>query len=191
MPLLQRVGIKEGQRVLDVGFGNLRELQEVASLVGPTGSVLGVEILQRAVEDASRELADISISNIFVKTGSVLNIPSEDRSFDLVLCKGVLHEVRALDKAVAEMSRVCAEKGEICIIDCQRYSRIRFELYRLRARLQGRSTGDVHPGFSRGKLVRLITNHDLEVVRYQEYPDKWRMGSIEVNPFLLKVNKGR
>lgn len=189
--LLQQVGIRQGQRVLDVGFGDLRELEEIASLVEPAGSVLGIEVLQRAVEEASRELSETSKANISVKAGTVADIPAEDQTFDLVLCKGLLHEVRDLDEALAEMSRVCVEHGEICIIDFQRFSRIRFELYRIKTCLQGRSTSDVHPGFSRGQLARLITDHGLDVVRYQEYPDKWRMGSIEVHPFLLKAKRGR
>lgn len=101
--LLQQAGVVSGKNILDVGFRDVQELQEIASLVGPTGSVFGIDINPLNVQSASKKLASLS-SNIYVKKGSVLEIPFEDCSFDLVLCKGVLHEIKQLEKAVAEMA---------------------------------------------------------------------------------------
>jgi ubiquinone/menaquinone biosynthesis C-methylase UbiE len=142
--LLQQAGVNVGQRVLDVGFRDTEELQAIASLVGPTGCVLGMDIVPQCVEAASEE---------------------------------------------EEMTRVCKPEGLICIIDFQRFSRFRFELYRLRSRLRGYPPTDIHPGFTREQLDRLMSRQQLEEVHYEELSIKWRIGSNEVSPFLLKVRR--
>ena len=104
--MFQPVEVVSGQNVLDVGFRDIQELQEIASRVGPTGSVFGIDINPLNIHSVSKKLASLS-SNIYVKRGSVLTVPFDDRLFDLVLRKGVLHEVKQLEKAVSEMARVC------------------------------------------------------------------------------------
>lgn len=186
--LFQQVGVVSGKKILDVGFRDVQELQEIASLVGPTGSVSGIDINPLNVQSASKKLACLS-PNIYVKKGSVLAIPFDDCSFDLVLCKGVLHEVKQLEKAVAEMARVCKRDGFLIIIDLQRFSRLRFELYRFIVRLLGRHCDDVHPGFTREQLLKLLAHEQLEELQYQQLPDKGRLGFNEVNLFLLKAKR--
>jgi ubiquinone/menaquinone biosynthesis C-methylase UbiE len=187
--LLQQAGVTLGQRVLDVGFRDIKELRAIAALVGETGHVLGIDVATQYVETARQQLRELSVSHISIKQGSVLDIPADDDVFDLVLCKGILHEVRQLDRALAEMKRVCKQDGLITIMDFQRFSRLRFELYRIAVRLRGRHCGDVHPGFTQEQLLRLLPPQGLEQVSYQQLPDKWRIGSNEVHPFLLKVRQ--
>ncbi|MCL0057344.1 methyltransferase domain-containing protein [Dehalococcoidia bacterium] len=187
LTLLQQAGVTLGQKVLDVGFRDVQELQAIASLIGPTGNVLGIDVVQQYVESVRGKLGELSVSNISVKEGSVLNIPADDQSFDMILCKGVLHEVRQLDKALIEMRRVCKRDGLITVVDFQRFSRFRFELYRIATLLRGHRWSDVHPGFTREQLLRLILDQQLEEVSYQQLSDKWRMGFNAVCPFLLKV----
>ncbi len=187
--LLQQAGVTSGKDVLDIGFGNVRELQEIASLVGPTGSASGIDINPLNVRSASEKLTSLSSSSIHVKEGSVLAIPFDDCSFDLVLCKGVLHEVKQLKKAVVEMARVCKRDGFLTIIDLQRFSRLRFELYRFLIRLLRGHCDDVHPGFTRNQLLKLLVHEQLEILRYQQLPDKGRVGFNKANLFLLKARR--
>lgn len=187
--LLRQVGITSGQKVLDIGFRDLPELQELASLIGHAGHILGIDIDARHVQAASKMLSNLSISSISVKEGSALAIPAGDYSFDLILCKGVLHEIRRPEKAIAEMARVCKPDGAILIIDIQRFSRIKFELYRAQALFKGQHSGDFHPGFSRERLLRMLSQQRLVEVDYRQLPDKWHLGFNEVNLFLLKVER--
>ena len=166
----------------------VQELQEIASLVGPTGSVFGIDIDPLNVQSASKKLAGLS-SNIYVKKGSVLAIPFDDCSFDLVLCKGILHEVKQLEKAVSEMARVYRRDGFLIIIDLRRFSRLRFKLYRFTALLLGRHCDDVHPGFTREQLLKLLAHEQFEELQYQQLPDNGRLGFNEVNLFLLKAKR--
>jgi len=190
MTLLQRTGIIAGHKVIDVGFRDVQELQAIASLVGPTGSVLGIDIIPRRVQSARQELEGLSGHAISVLRGSVLDIPADDDAFDLVLCKGMLHEVRQLGRALAEMARVCKPEGLISILDIQRFSRLSFELYRLKALLRGRRTHDVHPGFTREQLLKLLSEQRLDEIKYEQLSSTWRLGSNAVPIFLLQARPG-
>ncbi len=185
--LLRQEGVISGQKVLDIGFRNFQELQEIASLVGETGHVMGIDLGQNNIQAASKILAGLSFPNISLREGSVLAIPAGGRSFDLIFCKGVLHEIRRPEKALAEMARVCKPDGVILIIDIQRFSRIKFELYRARALLKGHHSGDFHPGFGRERLLRMLSQQRLAEVDYRQLPDKWHLGFNEANLFLLKA----
>ena len=187
--LLEQAGIVPGQSVLDVGFRDLDELQDIAALVGPIGHVLGIDVNPQTVEAARRELEGYPTSNIAVKEGSVLHIPADDLAFDLVLCKGILHEVRPLGKAFAEMRRVCREGGFVSILDFQRFAPFGFRLYQFSMRLRGKPCVDVHPGFTRLQLSRLLSQYLLEEVSYERLPEKWRTGPFEADAFLLKARR--
>jgi len=187
--LFQQAGAKSGENVLDVGFRDVRELQDIALLVGPTGNVFGIDVDPLNVQSTSQRLANLSLDNIYVKEGSVLAIPFDDCTFDLVLCKGVLHEIKQLKKAVAEITRVSKPCGIVAIIDLQRFSRVKFELYKFQAFLRGHHCADVHPGFTREQLLKLLTYERLEELLYQQLPDKGRLGFNEANLFLLKAKR--
>lgn len=106
--LLEELNVGAGQRVLDVGFGSPEELKALAERLGPEGCVLGIDIDPERVKRASAGLSGQSIS---VEEGSLSAIPAEDEAFDVVLYKGVLHEVRQLDRAFQELRRVTRREG--------------------------------------------------------------------------------
>jgi tRNA A58 N-methylase Trm61 len=62
--LLQRVGIEEGHRVLDVGFRDAEGLKAIAACVGPTGHVAGIDANPQHVESVRDELARLSPGDV-------------------------------------------------------------------------------------------------------------------------------
>lgn len=186
--LLQQAGLVLGMKILDVGFRDLQELKSLAELVGTQGSVYGIDVDSNHVVSAHEKLGDLPDHfNIMVREGSVLEIPADDNTFDLVLCKGILHEVRDLDRAFIEMSRVCKQEGMISIIDFQHFSRIKFIIYKFLARLKGYQCDDVHPGFTQRQLQELLAQHSLTELHYQPLQEIWQIGFIKAHPFLLKA----
>ena len=185
----RRTGIEIGSRVLDVGFRDAGELKAIAERIGPTGCVVGIDVDPVRVESAREELVRQAAANVAVEEGSVLDIPFDDRTFDVVFCKGVLHEVRRLTGALEETARACVPGGVLCVIDIKRFSRLRFEAYRWDSWLRGRRTGDVRPGLALGRLRRLIRNAGFEEEWYEELPTRWRLGFNRVEAFLLRARR--
>lgn len=150
--LLGRLHIAKGARVFDVGFGTSRELLVLSNIVGDSGSVFGVERSRRLVRKTARELH--SKSNVRTSLGDAHSFAAPDNSVDIVLFKGILHEVRDPNIALLEAKRVCDNEGRIMILDFSpfpglwlRRSNFRWKISRPWRLLA--SAPDIHPGFSR------------------------------------------
>jgi ubiquinone/menaquinone biosynthesis C-methylase UbiE len=77
-PLTERVfraaGVEPGMRVLDVGCGAGDVSFLVSTLVGPGGSVVGVDLDENAVELAERRRARLGITNVSFQTGDARSV---------------------------------------------------------------------------------------------------------------------
>lgn len=187
---LEQIGIVHGQRVLDVGFGSVGELIAIASLAGDHGSVIGLERDTRRIQQAQALLEQqMEGQRVSILQGCIEEIPLPNEHVDLVLCKGVLHEVRNIKRALDEMARVLQSGSTLTIIDFQRFSRLKFEFYRvLSLVLYGRSCGDLHPGFTPEVLQRLLTAHNVKA-ETETLSAMGRLGPYRIPLFLLKGTK--
>jgi SAM-dependent methyltransferase len=77
---------KEGDRVLDVGCGFGDTTQQLAEIVGPSGSALGVDIAPRFVEQAQREAGEVGVANVSFEVRDVQQTTFDD-SFDYVFSR--------------------------------------------------------------------------------------------------------
>lgn len=185
--LLEGLNLSAGQHVLDVGFGGPEELETLAERVGPEGFVLGIEIDAERVRSASNTLSeDLPIS---VKEGSILNVPAEDGFFDIVLCKGVLHEVERLNRAFAELARVTRPGGQLFIVDFKRFSSVLFALYRLSVLVREGKCPDVWPGFREENLRAPLRRSGWELIEFKDLLGRGRLGFLHPALFLLKARR--
>ena len=74
LALFERAGITKGMRVLDVGSGAGDVAFAVAGLVGPAGSVVGVELDTPSAETARRRAEDAGIGNVEFLSGDVATL---------------------------------------------------------------------------------------------------------------------
>jgi protein-L-isoaspartate(D-aspartate) O-methyltransferase len=84
--MLELLDVREGQRVLDVGSGSGWTTAILARLVGPTGRVLGVELVPELVADAAARLLrdGLDHASVAVADTDVLGAP-EAGPFDRIL----------------------------------------------------------------------------------------------------------
>ena len=84
--MLELLDVRLGQRVLDVGTGSGWTTALLAMLVGPSGKVVGVELVPDLAEWGAENLAgqDIPWASIRAAEPDVLGIPSE-APFDRIL----------------------------------------------------------------------------------------------------------
>jgi SAM-dependent methyltransferase len=87
--LLQRGGIGQGMRVLDLGTGPGDVAFQLAGLVGPEGSVVGVDQDGAQLAEAERRLADRGLQNVQFCQGDVRTY-NHDQPFDAVVCRLLL-----------------------------------------------------------------------------------------------------
>jgi SAM-dependent methyltransferase len=87
--LLWQAGLGPGMRVLDVGCGAGDVSLLAASIVGPEGSVLGIDVSPRAVEFASRRAVRAGLTNIEFQTRNATDL-ALDEPVDAVVGRWIL-----------------------------------------------------------------------------------------------------
>jgi ubiquinone/menaquinone biosynthesis C-methylase UbiE len=93
-----------GKRCLDVGCGGGRYSLAMA-LMGAK-PVVGVDVSESGLADASQRAERLGYSNVSFKQASALELPFPDAEFDFVCCSGVLHHTRSVEKGLQQIHRV-------------------------------------------------------------------------------------
>lgn len=109
--LVGELGLKAGERVLDVGCGTGRLAQHVAELVGPDGIVSGVDPLPLRVEIATSKHPRVRAS---VGRAEDLSEFQSD-SFDAAYLNSVLHWLVDKPRSLAEVFRVLKPGGRLAV----------------------------------------------------------------------------
>jgi ubiquinone/menaquinone biosynthesis C-methylase UbiE len=73
--LLVKAGIRQGMRVLDVGCGVGDVTLQIARMVGPEGSVIGVDIDPDVLDVARERAVHCKLDNVIFEQGDIQNLP--------------------------------------------------------------------------------------------------------------------
>jgi SAM-dependent methyltransferase len=80
--------LEPGERVLDLGSGAGMDSLIAALMVGPEGTVTGIDMTPEMVENARRGAAELGVSNVTFVEGEAETLPFEDASFDVLISNG-------------------------------------------------------------------------------------------------------
>jgi arsenite methyltransferase len=109
--------LRPGERVVDLGSGSGMDAFLASTLVGPSGSVLGVDFTPEQVEKARRLAVEAGIDNIEFREGRIEDLPVADDSFDCVISNGVINLSPDKERVFAEAARVLRSGGRMAIAD--------------------------------------------------------------------------
>jgi ubiquinone/menaquinone biosynthesis C-methylase UbiE len=109
LALVERLGIGEGARVLDVGCGTGRLAHWIAERVGSNGAAIGIDPVEERIHFARSRG-----SRATFEVGRAEDLRAfDDASFDAVCMSSVLHWVADKPKAFAEARRVLRPGGRL------------------------------------------------------------------------------
>lgn len=112
--VVQALGLRSGQRVLEVGVGTGLSLPLYPKDVAVVGIDLSAEMLERARERVSRErLANVEA--LLEMDAEAMSFP--EASFDKVVAMYVVSVVPRPARLLEELHRVCKPDGEIYIVN--------------------------------------------------------------------------
>jgi ubiquinone/menaquinone biosynthesis C-methylase UbiE len=114
MALLRRYELPGAPRVLDAGCGTGEGSSRLAELF-PRAQVLGVDIIDAHLDLARSRYAKLAPRLAF-EHQSVFELAAADDSFDLTVCRHVLHSIPHADKVIAELARVTRPGGYLHLI---------------------------------------------------------------------------
>jgi ubiquinone/menaquinone biosynthesis C-methylase UbiE len=149
--------------VLDVGCGSGIATQ----LFAEAGArVTAIDLTDWAVETTRARLTAFDLSGD-VQRGDAEQLPFADESFDLVFSWGVIHHSSDMDRALAELVRVCRPGGQLVLMVYHRRS-LFFVVYRAFqrflpvARRLGLHFEGARAGETEGLVARHFTATELE-----------------------------
>ena len=112
--LVERVALCPGQRVLDVACGTGALTRQVAPVLGPAGSIVGVD-LNSGMLEVAREHTPTDGAPVEWRQGDAASLPCPDGDFDVVLCQQGLQFFPDKLRALQEMHRVLKPAGIVGI----------------------------------------------------------------------------
>lgn len=116
----------EGARVLDIGCGSGRDVFSLSQLVGPSGSVIGIDATQEPITFARRmtdwhmQVFGYDRPNVEFLVGTMEDLATagiEDNSVDVVVSNCAINLSAAKERVLKEILRVLRPGGELYFSD--------------------------------------------------------------------------
>ncbi len=104
LSLLQRAGIREGMSCLDLGCGAGEVTFEIARLIGPSGSIVGMDMDSVKLELGRKRAGQQGAANIEFRQGDVFEW-NDDSIYDLIYVRFLLTHLPAVERVVPKLLR--------------------------------------------------------------------------------------
>ncbi|MCA1842807.1 MAG: methyltransferase domain-containing protein, partial [Actinobacteria bacterium] len=114
--LLARLGIGDGDTVLDLGCGTGDHTREAAARVAPGGRAVGLDFSTSMISEATRRQGT-STARASFQQGDAQHLPFETGTFDACRTERMLCHVPDCEAALREMARVVRPGGRVGVID--------------------------------------------------------------------------
>ena len=112
--LLQRYRLNASCRILDAGCGTGEISSRLAEFF-PQVRILGVDIIDQHLDLARSRYAHLA-PRLSFEHQSIFELPAADGSFDLTVCRHVIHAIPHADRVLRELKRVTRPGGYLHLI---------------------------------------------------------------------------
>lgn len=119
-PILQAVGVRPGEKVLDVGAGTGFWTAPLSKIVGPEGRIVAVDVEPIMLDEIRALVSAEHLDNVEIVLSQDLQIPVPDGSATFALLGFVLHEPDDPPALLTEVRRILQLDGRILVIDWQK-----------------------------------------------------------------------
>lgn len=110
---LEKIGIREGDRIIEIGVGTGLSLTHYPD----SCIVVGIDITRKMLEMAKKKKGKLNLDHVNLVEMDAENITFADDTFDHAVMSFVLSVVPNPEKMVSEVKRVTKKGGKIIIIN--------------------------------------------------------------------------
>ena len=172
--------LQEGDRVVEFGSGHGSDCISAASVVGPTGKVIGIDKSEQNINTAHVMLDSLKVSNVEFRQGDIEAVPLPSEYANVIYASCVFNLQTNKQKVADEMYRVCDHNGYVCVSDFVIINDIPDELRKEASAIAGCIAGaekaDIFmsyfqkTGFSQGGIVE-VNKVELPAELLEKYLD--------------------
>src|SRR5450432_845667 len=112
---VERLALKPGATVLDVGCGTGASALPAAQAVGPHGTVLGVDLAEKLLEQARAKAIQRQLDNVEFRLGDMTDLGFPDHHFDAIISVFSIFFVPDMEALVRELWRMVKPGGKLAI----------------------------------------------------------------------------
>ena len=116
-PVLDRVGIRPGEHVLELGPGPGIFTVEAARRAGPEGRLVTVDIQPEMIAQVEKRVREAGLANVETQVSDAYRLPLDGESVDRAFLVTVLPEIPDRQRALAELCRVLKPDGVLSITE--------------------------------------------------------------------------
>ncbi|MEP6987610.1 MAG: methyltransferase domain-containing protein [Chloroflexota bacterium] len=113
--MVERLHLKSGLSVLDVGCGTGASALPAAQLVSPNGKVLGIDLADRLLEQARIKAAQRQLKNVEFRLGDMTDLRFPDHHFDVIVSVFSIFFVPDMPALIRELWRMVKPGGKLGI----------------------------------------------------------------------------
>jgi ubiquinone/menaquinone biosynthesis C-methylase UbiE len=110
-PVLDRVGLRPGETVLELGPGPGAFTVDAAQRLGPEGKLIAVDIQPEMIAQVENRVRQAGLTNVETHVASAYELPVEDASADRAFLVTVLPEIPDPVRGLREVYRVLKPGG--------------------------------------------------------------------------------
>lgn len=170
LALVRRYAIREDAHILDAGCGTGEIASRLAELF-PRARVVGIDIIDAHLELARQTYAPLALRLNF-EHQSIFELNFPDGTFDLTVCRHVLHSIPHPNHVLAELRRVTRPGGYLHLIP-EDYGMIEFQRrgaldprdfwYAVPAQFEAKTNTDLFVGRNAFTLLRELGFDEISV----------------------------
>jgi len=115
--VLNRLGVKPGMRVADVGAGDGYYTVRLAKRLGPDATIYAEDVEKSYLDQLAARLAREGVAGVTLIHGIAANPRLPDKSVDVVILAHVYHEIAEPYEFLHRLQAALAPGGRVAIID--------------------------------------------------------------------------
>lgn len=116
-PVLDRIGIRPGEKVLELGPGPGAFTLEAARRAEPGGRLFAVDIQPKMIASVERKVHESKLTNVETRVADAFHMPVDTGSIDRAFLVTVLPEIPDRKRALQELRRVLKPGGVLSITE--------------------------------------------------------------------------